>query len=551
MHKVTVLLFVNAIIIAGCGTVQAEKSKIVHDGEYYFLEAQHQKEWVAEDKEIDAKLAELRKNNGGKRPNILYILIDDVSFGQMGNRTMNYVMGIETPQINKFAEESLTFMRMYTEPSCTPTRAAFLTGRHPVRTGLKEVKVALVGEGLGADEVTIAEVLSEAGYRTSHVGKWHQGDIEQAYPHNQGFDYAAFPLHQQVQLSLMTDEAADSFRLIGHADKTQSNAFAVDRKFKPSGLVTGVEAVKGGTAREIDLKPGEKWTQKHYVEMNLRYQRQTLEQLEELANSDAPFFLQYWPLWPLNFVNDQEQNESLNGGHFAEKLQRLDGMLGEVFEKVDELGIAENTLVVLMADNGLMHLYPSYTSGLNQLVYRGGKTDHLEGGVRVDAFARWPGVIKAGSAAGDIIHVTDLFTTFARLGQATKYIPRDRVIDGLDQTALLLKGEHHGRRDYVYIYENEILRSVVKQEFKMHVPAPGVPGAAAPVFNLYRTPREDEAFVGLPLWSGASFQDMIKRHMMTIGKYPHAKLGKGKPYEGIENLRPESKETIETFMSWH
>ena len=130
-----------------------------------------------------------------------------------------------------------------------------LTGRHPVRTGLKEVKVALVGEGLPASEVTIAEVLSAAGYRTSHVGKWHQGDIEQSYPHNQGFDYAAFPLHQQVQLSLMTDEAADAFRLIGYADKTQSNAFAVDKKFKPSGLVTGVEARKGGTAHEIDLKP--------------------------------------------------------------------------------------------------------------------------------------------------------------------------------------------------------------------------------------------------------------------------------------------------------
>jgi arylsulfatase A-like enzyme len=549
MKNRQILILAAAFIFTASGITYAKD--IVHDGEYYFLEQQHKQQWAAEDKAVEAKLAEIREENGGKRPNILYILIDDVSFGQMGNRTMNYVMGIKTPQINKFAEESLTFMRMYTEPSCTPTRAAFLTGRHPVRTGLKEVKVALVGEGLGADEVTIAEVLSEAGYRTSHVGKWHQGDIEQSYPHNQGFDYAAFPLHQQVQLSLMTDEAADAFRLIGYADKTQSNAFAVDRKFKPSGLVTGVEGTKGGTAREIDLKPGEKWTQKHYVEMNLRYQRQTLEQLEELAKSDAPFFLQYWPLWPLNFVNDQEQNESLNGGHFAEKLQRLDGMLGEVFEKVDELGIAENTLVVLMADNGLMHLYPSYTSGLSQLVYRGGKTDHLEGGVRVDAFARWPGVIKAGSAAGDIIHVTDLYTTFARLGQATKYIPRDRVIDGLDQTALLLNGEHHGRRDYVYIYENEILRSVVKQEFKMHVPAPGVPGAAAPVFNLYRTPREEQAFVGLPLWSGASFQDMIKRHMMTIAKYPHAKLGKGKPYEGIENLRPESKETIETFMSWH
>ena len=92
----------------------------------------------------------------------------------------------------------------------------------------------------------------------------------------------------------------------------------------PSGLVTGVEAVRGGLAREIDLKPGEKWTQKHYVEMNLRYQRQTIEQLEKLASGDAPFFLQYWPLWPLNFVNDQEQNESLNGGHFAEKMQKLD-----------------------------------------------------------------------------------------------------------------------------------------------------------------------------------------------------------------------------------
>jgi arylsulfatase len=548
----TPFLLILAVALLSLNPLMAANAamEIIHDGEYNFLKAQHGKKWAQEDREIDARLAEIREKNGGKRPNIFYILIDDVSFGQMGNRKMNYVMGIKTPRINTFAEEGLSFMRMYTEPSCTPTRAAMLTGRHPVRVGIKEVKVALVGEGLGADEVTIAEVLSEAGYQTAHIGKWHQGDIEQAYPHNQGFDYAAFPLHQQVQLSLMTDDAADAFRLIGFVDKTQSNAFALDQKFKPSGLVTGVEAVKGGLAREIDLKPGEKWTQKHYVEMNLRYQRQTIEQLEKLASGDAPFFLQYWPLWPLNFVNDQEQNESLNGGHFAEKLQRLDGMLGEIFDKVDELGIAENTLVVLMADNGLMHLYPSYTSGLNELVYRGGKTDHLEGGVRVDAFVRWPGVIEAGSAAGDIIHVTDLYTTFARLGQAKQYIPTDRVIDGIDQTALLLKGEHHGRRDYVYIYENEMLRSVVKQEFKMHVPAPGVPGAAAPVFNLFRDPREEQAFIGLPLWSGASFQDMIKRHMLMIAKHPNAKLGKGKPYEGIENLRPESKETVETFMSW-
>jgi arylsulfatase len=550
MRNFVSFLFMSILsfVTLGAATVGAS-DEIIHDGEYKYLEAQYGEEWVREDKEIDAKLAEIRKKNGGKRPNIVYVLIDDVSFGQMGNRAMNYVTGISTPKINKFADESLSLMRMYTEPSCTPTRAAMLTGRHPVRTGLKEVKVALVGEGLAKDEVTIAEVLSEAGYKTVHIGKWHQGDIEESYPHNQGFDFAAFPLHQQVQLSLMTEEGADSNNLLGWHHKTQSNGFAIDQKFKPKGLVTGVEGKKGGKAHEVDLKPGEEWTQAHYVEMNKRYQRQTMEQLQELAKQDKPFFLQYWPLWPLNFVHDQEQNESLNGGFHAEKLQRIDAWLGEIFDEVDKLGIADNTLVVLMADNGLMYHYEG-TSGLNQLIYRGGKTQHLEGGVRVDAFAKWPGVIEAGSAAGDIVHVTDLFTTFARLAQATEYIPSDRVIDGIDQTALLLNGEHHGRRDYVYIYENEILRSIVKQEFKMHMPLPGVPGAAAPAYNLYRDPREEHPLVGIALWSGASFQDMAKRHMMTIMKYPHLKLGKGRPYAGIENLRPESQAAVELFMSW-
>ncbi len=523
---------------------------IVHDGEYRFLQAQHGEKWAKEDKTVDAKLAEIRKKNGGKRPNILYILIDDISFGQMGNRAMNYVTGIKTPNINEFATQGMSLMRMYTEPSCTPTRAAFLTGRHPVRTGLKEVKVALIGEGLSKNEVTIAEVLSKAGYNTSHVGKWHQGDIEEAYPHNQGFDWAAFPLHQQVQLSLMTAEAADSNNILGWHHKTQSGEFAVDKLFKPRGLVTGVEAKKGGKAREVDLKPGEEWTQAHYIKMNERYQRQTIEQLQSLAKKDEPFFLQYWPLWPLNFIHDGKQNISQNGGFHAEKLQLIDGWIGDIFDQVDKLGIADNTLVVFMADNGLMYHFEG-TSGLNQLIYRGGKTQHLEGGVRVDAFARWPGVIEAGSAAGDIVHVSDLFTTFARIAQAEEYVPRDRVIDGVDQTPLLLNGEHHGRRDYVYIYENETLKSIVKQEFKMHLPGPGVPAAAAGSYNILRDPREMHPLIGLSLWSGASFQDMVKRHMMTIKKYPHAEQGTGKPYGGIENLRPESQKAVDVFMSWH
>ncbi|MCP4402976.1 MAG: sulfatase-like hydrolase/transferase, partial [bacterium] len=127
------LKFVICTLVICCfssgfvGAQERAAGDIVHDGEYYFLEQQHGEAWAVEDKAVEAKLAEIREKNGGKRPNILYVLIDDVSFGQMGNRTLNYVTGISTPKINKFAEEGLAFMRMYTEPSCTPTRAAFLT----------------------------------------------------------------------------------------------------------------------------------------------------------------------------------------------------------------------------------------------------------------------------------------------------------------------------------------------------------------------------------------------------------------------------------------
>ena len=529
-------------------SVAAEMNPIVRDGEYRFLEAQFGERWAEQDKRIDKRLTEIYKANGDKPPNILYILIDDVSFGQMGNRTLNYVTGIDTPNINKLASEGLSLMRMYTEPSCTPTRTAMLTGRHPVRAGVDEVKVALVGEGLSAEEVTIAEILKKVGYNTAHVGKWHQGDIEQAYPHNQGFDVAFFPLHQQVQLSLMTREAMTANNMLGFNLSGQSNQFMIDERFRPYGLVTGVEGEAGGKAREVDLEPGEEWTQAHYERMNERYQAQAIEQLEQLAGRDEPFFLQYWPLYPLNFVYP-DQAISRNGGFHADKLQLLDGWIGDLLAKLDETGKAHNTIVMLMADNGLMYHYEG-TSGLNQLIYRGGKTNHLEGGVRTDAFVRWPGVIEAGSSAGDIVHVSDLFTTFARIADATDYIPRDRVIDGVDQTALILEGEGNSRRDYVYVYEGPVLRSVVKQEFKMHLPAPGVPGAAAPVFNLYRDPREEYPHIGNALWSGASFQDMVKRHQITIKQYPHLPLGKGLPYEGIENLRPESELARKVFTSW-
>ncbi len=539
---------VTGIVLASA-TLGAE---IVHDGEFNYLRAQFGEQWAAEDVDVDRKLTDIRTRNGGKRPNILYILVDDVGFGDFGIPELNYIRGTKTPNINQLASEGVSLMRMYTEPSCTPTRVAFMTGRHPIRSGMGEVKVALVGEGLAKEEVTIAEVLSSAGYNTAHIGKWHMGDIEEAFPHNQGFDFAAFPVHQQVQLALMTADADYSTQLSGWYKGGLTDEFAIDQRFRPYGLVTALEGNKGQAAHEVEMKPGEEWTQKKYNEMHERYQRQTLEQLRALSASDEPFFLQYWPLIPLNFVrSDREQFKTANGGTAVESMQQLDGYVGEILQEVDKLGIADNTIVILMGDNGPFLFGYQSTLGMSDMIYRGGKGDTTEGGIRVNAFVRWPGVIDKGSYAGDMFHVSDLFTTLARIGDATDHIPTDRVIDGIDQTALLINGETHGRRDYVYVYGGFNLAAVVKQKYKMHMPAPGVPGAAAPVYDLMRDPREENSLITAALWSGASFQDMVKRHKITMMKYPNLPIGTDKPYGGIDNLRPETIETAENFASWH
>jgi len=238
-----------------------------------------------------------------------------------------------------------------------------------------------------------------------------------------------------------------------------------------------------------------------------------------------------------------------NGGVWADSLVRVDDWIGEIVNEVDKLGIAENTVIIVMADNGPFTQYKGL-SGMDDRIYRGGKADHLEGGVRVNAYVKWQGMIEPGSYAEDIIHVSDLFTTMARLGGATDGIPRDRIIDGVDQTGIFLLGESHGRRDYVHIYEGPVLKSIVKMNYKMHLPAPGDNPIRAPIFDLYRDSREARGSEGIKYgpWAGGQFAAMVKRHMAYKKKYPDRQPGRGIPYGGIQNLRPETKEIVEIFQ---
>lgn len=523
---------------------------LIHDAEYYVVEAQNAEKWASDDKATAKRLADLRKANGGKPPNIIYILLDDLGYGEIGTPGLTPSRGYSTPNIDALAKQGMTLQRMYTEPSCTPTRVAMMTGRYPTRTGLVEAKATIAGDGLAGEEITLAEVLSEAGYYTSHVGKWHMGDIEQAYANNQGFMHAEFPIHQQGQLAIMSPEAVEADVIRGSDPTTQLQTYTLDKTFvtNPSHMVTGVE-VRDGKLYEIDLEAGEVWTQTHYREMNERYQRNVVGQLQKLAAQDKPFFLNYWPLFPLTFIpSDIAVAETLNGGTVAQSIVEVDRWIGDIVAEVDRLGIADNTIIMVMGDNGPFMQYAGIT-GVSDRVYRGGKTDSLEGGVRVNAYIRWPAAIEAGSTAGDIVHVSDLFTTFAQIAGAMDEVPTDRVIDGLDQSSMLLLGDSHGRRDFVHIYEGHVLAAVVKNKYKIHVPPPGANPITASMFDLTRDPREERPLDSIKYgpWAGGQFANMIKRHMAYKKQYPDRHLPQAMPYAGIENLRPETEEMIRVF----
>lgn len=540
MSKVNRLLtavsFSAAVVLTAANGISAE---IVHDAEFYVLEAQNGEKWAAEDKKLEQRLAELKEKHG-QPPNIIHIMWDDTAYGDVGIPAVQQIRGFETPNLNTMAEEGILFTRMYTEVGCTPSRAAVITGRLAIRSGMYNIGMLLESHGMSEKEVTLAEVLSEAGYATAFHGKWHLGDIEESYPHNNGFDEAFFTGYNQI-LSLNTAEAEQGNASIGlHESMLVPDPYMKDDTFITKGWVQIAEGTKGG-----ETKIWKDNSLETYEAIDPEAQKRTLDFIERNAKAGKPFYIANWPMMS-SFLPIRPKNCSVSRSMLMDGLQcNVDVFIGQVMDKLKELGIAENTLVVAMADNGPMaHNAPPGT-GFSETIFRGGKGDFLEGGVRVPAQAWWPGVIKEGQLVGDIIHETDLFTTFAHLAGAMDNIPTDRIIDGVDQTSLLLNGDTYSRRDYTFTYAGPQLGAIVKGNYKRHMISPDPVGEASGIpaafYFLPSDPREKMPVLTQLIHLKRPFNRMKLRHDLWKEKYPDSHEVYGVPWTGLSNATPEIK----------
>ncbi|MHC4811498.1 MAG: sulfatase-like hydrolase/transferase [Planctomycetota bacterium] len=489
------------------------------DAPFLADQKKHGARWAEEDKQIDARLAALRKNFG-KPPNIIYILTDDIGWGELGWQGGGKHRGTPTPSLDRIAKQGMRFWAAYAEPSCTPTRIAINTGRHPVRTGLLSVLWPGQPEGLSPNEVTVAEVLSDAGYHTAMWGKWHLGDAPEHAPENQGYDYAFYGLFNGAP-----DAWQDSYANVDTPTPVAAPFYdfpGADKYKEMTGIdlsIAGYVGEKGKGRKPIEGPAGKLSVGRQEVFEN-ETNKQMIAYVKEKAKSDRPFFI-YWASYALQITGSKEhQNDKgVDKANAQASMMVLHNKhVDNLLRTLKEEAIEENTLVVWISDNGPMYAFWP-TAGYSLL--RGSKGSVLEGGVRVPAMAYWPGMIKPDQDPKDILHVTDLFTTAARIAGVKDKIPSDRVTDGIDQTALFLLGEGHGRRNYMMHYSGPVLGAIRYQDFKVHIkPAKGgLPSME--FYNVRRDPGEKFGQMYPGLFAVAPMQKFIGSHMGMIQRFPH------------------------------
>lgn len=332
------------------------------------------------------------------RPNIVFILADDLGYGDLGS----YGAGdVATPSIDRLAREGVRFTDFYAVANtCSPSRAALMTGRYPARSGVNAVLFHDTAEGLPQHEITIPELLRAAGYRTAMVGKWHLGNTDEFMPWNHGFD---------------------EFFGVPHSND-QQNFFVWDGRRRVP------EAVD----------------QTHLLR---RYTDRALAFLDAAARDGVPFFLYvahnapHIPLYPSEPFRGRSRR-----GTYGDVVEELDASVGELLMKLVQLGIDRKTLVVFTSDNGPWLAMRDWGGSAGPL--RGGKTGTFEGGHRVPALVRWPDGVPAGRTVTSFADMMDWLPTFAQLAGAP--VPDDRAIDGHSLVGVLEGRGERAPRPFFY-----------------------------------------------------------------------------------------------------
>ena len=398
------------------------------------------------------------------KPNILFIVSDDTGYGDLGPYGGGEGRGMPTPNIDKLAEDGMTFFSFYAQPSCTPGRAAMQTGRIPNRSGMTTVAFQGQGGGLPAAEWTLASVLKQGGYQTYFTGKWHLGEDDYALPNAQGYDEMkycglyhlnAYTYADPTWFPDMDPDLRAMFQkvtkgsLSGKAGEKPKEDFKINGQYvdKPGASVTlhGVTYPDGVVG--IPFFDG-------YVE------KAALEFLEKAAKDKSkPFFINvnFMKVHQPNMPAPEFEHKSLSKSKYADSVVELDARIGHIMDKLRALGLDKNTLVFYTTDNGAWQdVYPDagYTP------FRGTKGTVREGGNRVPAFAVWPGKIKGGVKNHDIVGGLDLMATFASVA-GVKLPEKDRegqpiIFDSYDMSPILFGTGKSERKAWFYFTENEL-----------------------------------------------------------------------------------------------
>jgi len=358
---------------------------------------------------------------GAEKPNILFILADDMGYGDLGCYGATQM---KTPNIDKLAEQGVLFTDAHTECStCTPTRYGLLTGRYCFRTWLKYSALSTSAPLLiEEDRATVASLLECAGYSTSIVGKWHLGfGREEGFEDDRG---DTPPSHWETRKSgpNWNGELKPGPLEVGF---DYSYVIPVANSFPPYVIVENhhVEGLrKDSPIGELESRnhgrmeggEGARWKDEELVD---KLTSKVVSQLESLAKKQQPFFLYYAPHQP---HIPHRPNPRFTGtsqiGVYGDVIQELDWSVGEILKTLDRLGLAKNTLVIFSSDNGADRQgRPRNGHWPCGRTLRGGKGDLVEGGHRVPFLARWPGRIKPGTRSAETISLTDMLATFAAL----------------------------------------------------------------------------------------------------------------------------------------